>query len=176
MKKSHSMRKFYSRVRRKFKGTRAEGLVEFAVVLPLFFLLMFGIIDMGHLYWVQVTLENAVRQAGRFAVTGQSLPNPNNPAQNQSRLASIVAVAQKAAPGLDLSKILITSGEGGSSVSTNGSASAGGLPGDTVTISLTTHLTLFTNLMGHFYGTNDVDTFTESVTFRNERVPDSWTQ
>ena len=154
--------------RRKFKGPRGEGLVEFAVVLPLFFLLMFGILDMGHLYWVQVTLENAVRQAGRYAVTGQKMPG-------ETRLSSIVKVAQKAAPGMDLTQILITSGEGGSSVSSNGTPSAAGLPGDTVTISLTTHLTLFTNLMGHFYGTNDVDTFTEAVTFRNERFPYNWT-
>lgn len=159
--------------RRKFKGPRGEGLVEFAVVLPLFFLLMFGIIDLGHLYFVQVTLENAIRQAGRYAVTGQHLPDPNNSGKTLSRVASIKQVAQNSAPGLDLTQILISSKQGGqwqgSDTTTN--LNAAGLPGDTVTISLTTHLTLFTNLMGHFYGTNDVDTFSESVTFRNERFP-----
>ena len=149
MKKSHSMGKFYSRARRKFKGTRGEGLVEFALVVPLFFLLLFGIIDLGHLYFVQVTLENAVRQAGRYAVTGQKMPG-------ETRLSSIVKVAQKSAPGLDLSQILISSGQGGSSVSSNGTPTAAGLPGDTVTISLTTNLKLFTNMLGHFFGTNDV--------------------
>ena len=150
--------------RRKFKGTRGEGLVEFALVVPLFFLLMFGIIDLGHLYFVQVTLENAVRQAGRYAVTGQKMTG-------ETRLSSIVKVAQHAAPGLDLSQILISSGQGGSSVSSNGTPTAAGLPGDTVTISLTTNLKLFTNMLGHFYGTNDVDTFTVSTTFRDERFP-----
>ena len=164
MKKGSSMGKHYSRARRNFKGNRGEGLVEFALVVPLFFLLIFGILDMGHLYFVKVTLENAVGQAGRYAFTGQSLTG-------QTRLSSIVQVAQKAAPGLDLSQILISSDLGGSSVSSNGTPTAGGLPGDTVTISLTTHLKLFTNMLGHFYGTNDVDTFTVSTTFRNERFP-----
>jgi len=162
------MGKRHSNVRRNSKGKRGEGLVEFAIVLPLFFLLMFGILDMGHLYFVQVTLENAVRQAGRYAVTGQSMPG-------MSRVASIRATAQNAAPGLDLTKIIISS-SGGSSTGGVGNANSGGLPGDDVTISLTTHLTLFTNLMGHYYGKNQVDTFSESVTFRNERFPYNLTQ
>jgi Flp pilus assembly protein TadG len=159
----------HSRARRRLKGTRAEGLVEFAIVVPLFFLLMFGIIDLGHLYFVKVTLENAMRQAGRYAVTGASMPG-------MSRLASIVTVAKNSAPGLDISNIVISSPLGGSSVSSNGTASAAGLPGENVTISLTAHLTLFTNLIGHYYGTNDVDTFTVSTTFRNEQFPYSQRQ
>jgi Flp pilus assembly protein TadG len=147
---------------------RGEGLVEFAVVLPLFFLLIFGILDMGHLYFVQVTLENAVREAGRYAVTGQKMPG-------LSRVASIQQVAQNSAPGLDLTKVIISS-SGDSATGGVGNADSAGLPGDNVTISLTTHLTLFTPLMGHYYGTNDVDTFTDSVTFRNERFPYSQTQ
>ncbi len=31
-------------------------------------------------------------------------------------------------------------------------------------------------MMGHYYGTNDVDTFSESVTFRNEQFPYSQVQ
>jgi Flp pilus assembly protein TadG len=157
-----------SRKRRGFGINRGEGLVEFAMVLPLFFLLMFGILDMGHLYFVQVTLENAVRQAGRYAVTGQKM-------SGLTRVASIQKVAQNAAPGLDLSKIVVSS-SAGSATGGVGNANSAGFPGDNVTISLTTHLTLFTNLMGHYYGTNDVDTFTDSVTFRNERFPYNQTQ
>ena len=163
MKRERSMGRRHSNPRRNSKGNRGEGLVEFALVLPLFFLLMFGILDMGHLYFVKVTLENAVRQAGRFAVTGRSLPG-------MTRVDSIRAVAQGAAPGLDLTKIVITS-SAGSSTGGVGNASSAGAPGDNVTISLTTHLTLFTPMMGHYYGTNSVDTFTQAVTFRNERFP-----
>ena len=116
-----------SRSHRSSRLSRGEGLVEFAVVLPLFFLLMFGIIDMGHLYFVQVTLENAVRQAGRFAVTGATLPGQS------SRVASIKLVAQNAAPGVDLSNIIISS-SGGSSTGGVGNLASAGFPGDNVTI------------------------------------------
>src|ERR1035437_81225 len=167
MKKSHSMGKFYSRVRRKFKGTRAEGLVEFAVVLPFFFLLMFGILDLGHLYFVQVTLEHALRQAGRYAVTGAH-------ENGKSRVASIQDVATKAAMGLDITQCIISSSSG-TETGTVGKVdlNSAGLPGENVKISLTTHLTLFTPMIGHFYGTSNIDAFTESVTFRNERFPSS---
>lgn len=154
----------HSRARRRLRGNPGSALVEFAIVVPLFFLLMFGIIDLGHLYFVQITLQNAMRQAGRYAVTGASMPG-------MSRVDSIRTVAQNSAPGLDLSNIIISSQAGGSSTGGLGSASSAGFPGENVTISLTTHLTLFTNLIGHYYGTNGVDTFTVSTTFRNEQFP-----
>jgi Flp pilus assembly protein TadG len=162
------MGKRHSSARRNSKGKQGEGLVEFAVVLPLFFLLMFGILDMGHLYFVQVTLENAVRQAGRYAVTGQKFPG-------MTRVASIQQVAKNSAPGLDVTKVIISSSSG-SATGGVGSVDSAGLPGQNVTISLTTHLTLFTPMMGHYYGTNSVDTFSESVTFRNEQFPYSQVQ
>jgi Flp pilus assembly protein TadG len=163
MKKSHSMGSFYSRVRRKFKGTPAEGLVEFAIVLPFFFLLMFGILDLGHFYFVHVTLEHAIRQAGRYAVTGAH-------EGVKTRVASIQDVATKAATGLDITQCIISSSSG-SETGGVGNVNSAGLPGENVTISLTTHLTLFTPLTDHIYGTNSAGTFTESVTFRNELFP-----
>src|SRR5580693_7493960 len=124
----------HTKVRRRAKATRGEGLVEFAIVVPMFFLLMFGILDMGHLYFVQVTLENAVRQAGRYAVTGQKMPG-------LTRVQSIQKIAANAAPGLDLTKVVISSSSG-SATGGVGNADSAGLPGQNVTISLATHLTL----------------------------------
>src|ERR1039457_6620436 len=160
MKKSHSMGKFYSRVRRKFKGTPGEGLVEFAIVLPFFFLLMFGILDLGHLYFVQVTLENAIRQAGRYAVTGAH-------ENGKSRVASIQDVATKAAMGLDITQCIVSSSSG-SETGGVGNAESAGLPGENVKISLTTHLTLFTPLTDHIYAANSGGPFTDGATFPNE--------
>src|SRR5437899_784452 len=50
---------------------RGTAAVEFALVAPLFLLLVFGILDFGRLFYVQETLQHALREAGRFAVTGQ---------------------------------------------------------------------------------------------------------
>ncbi|HMD77213.1 MAG TPA: TadE family protein, partial [Terracidiphilus sp.] len=63
----------------------ALHLVEFALVVPLFLLLVFAVADFGRLFFMQMTLQNAVRQAGRFAMTGSHLPDPNNPGKNLSR-------------------------------------------------------------------------------------------
>jgi len=140
-------------------------MVEFAMVVPLFFLLTFGMIDLGHVFFVQISLQNAMRQAGRFAVTGNHLTQGGT---NLSRVASIVQIAQNAAVGLDVTDIQICSVHGGCSGATVGNTAAAGGPGDTVTITLTSNLQLYTPMIGRFFGTNGVYSFTVSTTFRNE--------
>jgi len=148
---------------------RAHSLVEFALVLPVFFLLMFGILDFGRLFFTKVTLENAVRQAGRFAVTGNHLTDPST-GSLMTRVDSIIEVARRAAAGLNITDIEISSVEGGST----GPGRAGG-PGDTITIQLTTDLHLITPMIGRYFGSGGVYTFTVSTVFRNERFPVSQT-
>jgi Flp pilus assembly protein TadG len=140
---------------------RGEGLVEFALVLPMGLLLMFAVIDLGRYYFVRETLEHAVRQAGRYAITGQSSPPLN-------RVNSIAAVASNSAAGLDTTAIVISSSAVGSGIWTNNWA---GAPGDNVKISLTTTIGFFTPGIGRYFGASQSNTFTVSVTFRNENFP-----
>ncbi len=51
-------------------GSRKRGaaIVEFAVVLPLLLLLLFGIVEFGWLFMVRQTLVNAAREGCRIAV------------------------------------------------------------------------------------------------------------
>jgi TadE-like protein len=61
--------------------TRGQALAEFAIVAPIFFLMLFALIDFGrYVYYVQV-LNNAAREAARYAIVhgGRSL-NPSGPA------------------------------------------------------------------------------------------------
>lgn len=151
-------------------SARGTTLLEFALVLPMFVLLLFAAVDFARLFYVEMTLQNAVREAGRYAITGNHVPDPNHPGQNLSRAQSIQRVAQKQAMGLDVSNLQILSANGGS-------GSAGG-PGDTVTISLTTHLHLLTPVIARFFN-NGVYTFTVSVAFKNEPFPPgntAWTR
>lgn len=46
---------------------RGQSLVEFALVLPVFFLLLFGLIDMGRYVYLNSTLSQAAREAARVA-------------------------------------------------------------------------------------------------------------
>lgn len=139
---------------------RGSTLLEFAIIAPLFFLLIFAIFDFGHLFYVQMTLQDAIRQAGRFAVTGNHLPDPNNPGNNLSRVDSIIQTAENASSGTTITGVQVSSANGGAN-------NAGG-PGDTVTISITDDLQLVTPLIAQFFGPKGIYTFTVSVTFKNE--------
>ena len=131
-------------------------------MLPLFVLVLFAVADFSRLFYIEMTLQNAVREAGRYAITGNHQPDPNHHGQNLSRVQSIVQVAQKAAMGLDVSNLQIVSASGGT-------GNAGG-PGDTVTISLTTELRLLTPIIAQFFH-HGIYTFSVSVSFRNEPFP-----
>jgi len=47
---------------------RGQALVEFALVFPIFVLLMVGIFDFGRVIWVNDTLSTASREAARYAI------------------------------------------------------------------------------------------------------------
>jgi Flp pilus assembly protein TadG len=56
------------------KKTRAQAMVEFALVLPLLLLLLYGILEAGRLLFIYSTIVTASRQAVRYgSATGQGL-------------------------------------------------------------------------------------------------------
>lgn len=147
---------------RNLGSVEGSSILEFALIAPIFCLLLFAAMDYSRIFCVEMTLQNAVREAGRYAITGNHLPDPLHQGKNLSRVASITQIARQAALDIDSSGIQISSVGGGS-------GSAGG-PGDTVTISLTTHLPLMTPLVAQFFP-NGTYTGTVSVSFRNEPFP-----
>jgi hypothetical protein len=46
----------------------AQGIVEFALVLPVILVLIFGIIDLGRAVWEENTLAYAAREGTRYAI------------------------------------------------------------------------------------------------------------
>lgn len=46
---------------------RGQGLAEFALVLPIFLLVVFGMIDVGRVVWATDNITNAAREGARFA-------------------------------------------------------------------------------------------------------------
>jgi len=59
--------------RRRASHEAGQALPEFALIAPLFFLILFGIIQLGLLFAGQNGLTNAAREAARYAST---LPTP----------------------------------------------------------------------------------------------------
>ena len=68
--------------------------VEFALLSPVFFLLVFAVMDAGELVWTQISLEHAVESAARCASLRSS---------NCTTVTGIQSYASAQAPGLGLS-------------------------------------------------------------------------
>ncbi len=49
-------------------GEDGQAMVEFALILPIFLLILCGIIDFGWLFYNQLSLNNACREGARYAV------------------------------------------------------------------------------------------------------------
>jgi hypothetical protein len=47
---------------------RGQSLVEFALILPIFLMLLVAIFDVGHVVWANNAISTAAREATRFAV------------------------------------------------------------------------------------------------------------
>jgi Flp pilus assembly protein TadG len=85
-----------------------QGFVEFALVVPLFLLLVFAIIDFGILFEHRITLDNAARTGARWATThptawSNAATAPSNTIEGQVQIAG----GTSAIPNSD-SNIVIT--------------------------------------------------------------------
>lgn len=56
--------------RSRSRTERGAALVEFALVLPLLLVLVFGIVDFGRAFQSSITLTNATREGARLGATG----------------------------------------------------------------------------------------------------------
>ena len=139
------------------------------MVATLFFLLLFAVIDYGWLLFAQMNVQQAVDDGGRFASTGNHVTVTSGGVPTTlSRLQSIINTIQGeiSVPGVNVqSNLVVCSATGGCSNS-GGSAPAGG-PEDTVTLTLTTSLPLFTPALGALFA-GGAYTFTSRTTFKNE--------
>jgi Flp pilus assembly protein TadG len=59
--------------RRRQGRSRGQALVEFALVLPVFVLVLMGIFDLGRAVYAYNTISNAARSAIRVAIVDQNL-------------------------------------------------------------------------------------------------------
>ncbi|MBN1218580.1 MAG: pilus assembly protein [Anaerolineae bacterium] len=53
------------------KYQKGQGLTEFALILPLLLLLLLGIVEGARAIWAYITVQQAAREAARYAVTGR---------------------------------------------------------------------------------------------------------
>lgn len=148
------------------RSEEGQSLVEFAFVFVVFLSLVFAIFDYGRLFFVKMEVENAIQEAARYGSTGNHLPDPSNPVNNLSRVASITNTLKNNVIGVQFSNIQISSVGGG--------ARSPGGPGDMLTVAATANMPLMTPIISRMFPSG-VYTFTASVTIMNEPFPASQT-
>jgi len=79
----------------KYNRERGQGMVEFALLLPVLMLILMGFFDFGRVIYADSVVANCAREGARFGITF-----PEDP-------ADIVTVVQNAAIGLDVAKLTI---------------------------------------------------------------------
>lgn len=70
--------------RRNGTKTRGQTLVEFALILPVFILVLMGILDLGRAVYYNATLSNAAREAAREGIVDQTCSHILARAQQRS--------------------------------------------------------------------------------------------
>ena len=78
-------------LRREKGGRRGQTLVEFALILPIFILLLVGIFDFGRAIYAFNTISNAAREAVRVGIVDQSCDVIGTEAQNRAGLGIVWA-------------------------------------------------------------------------------------
>lgn len=73
---------------------RGAVAIEFALGLPIFLAMIYGVFEFGRIFWTQNTMEFAVEEAARFVMV-----NPN------ASDTQIVMIVQDKAVGLDAARI-----------------------------------------------------------------------
>ena len=110
------------RWKRQPNASPAQALVEFALIATVLLMLIFIVIESARILWAWNTVQNAAREGGRYAITGQSVgsnlcpvddlpkfddsPNGRNLCAlgDNNRVASIVDVAHVGLSGLVLNE------------------------------------------------------------------------
>ena len=91
------------------RRTRGQALVEFALVLPVFTLMLMGLLDFGRVVYAQHTINHDAREAARLcAVSADTL---STAAQFTARFAAIRAAAKQMAPAVPMTDASIFGGD-----------------------------------------------------------------
>jgi Flp pilus assembly protein TadG len=156
------------------KNKNGQALVEFALVTLLLFGLLFTNIDLGIMFYVNLTMQHAVREGTRYAVTGQIGASAN-------RRAALIQKIRDSSVGLYDKNLHVPKDPAIKVINpsnvtfpnyTSGTVQQGnpGNPNDIIVVSLTYSWPLVTPILKRFF-LNGQYTFTVKSTMKNESFP-----
>lgn len=152
------------------KTEKGVATIEFALTAILFFTVFFAIIDFAYLFWGNLSMQHAVREGARYAVTGQAglapptSTNPKCDAAVQALKNQSMGFYDRVSPVITFKKVdangtIIILGTSCDSVDI--------APNQIIVISVASTLPLLTPLLKPFF-TDGSYAFTVSATMRTE--------
>jgi len=129
-------------------GSSGQSMVEFALIAPLLFLLLFGIIELGFMVNIYIGLTNSARDAARAgAVYQYTVPGSGDTSTTaidaQRKLQISTAISQTLNPLIFPSTLMVTVSYPTVALATNAYRAR-----DTVVVSLTHDHELFFGILG----------------------------
>jgi Flp pilus assembly protein TadG len=151
---------------RKAVSRRERGavIVETALACVVLMVLIMATFDFAHMHYARSSLQHAVSQATRYAITGSTVADPSDNTKKLSREASIKYLVQKISGIQDFDeqdiKVYV--------VQSNGSLTAGpGGPGEVIMVRASYRIGLITPGIAKLFPEGEY-AFTCSTRFRNE--------
>lgn len=153
----------------RFIGKRdGSAAVEFALLAPLLFLLMVGIVELGLVMFASSVLENAATTASRVGLTGND--GKGNFGDSKAREAAVRQEVMRFAHGIiDPNKVKFDPQVHNKYTNVNGKGSEGlGSGNQAVIYDVTYEWKFFSPLIGAFFKPRGVYTISSSVIVKNE--------
>jgi Flp pilus assembly protein TadG len=143
-------------------------VVEMAIIAPVFLLVLLALLELSLMFFATLTMQYAVREGARYAVTGQSDLDPAS--KNKQRYAAVVQSMKDNSLGFydGLGTKISVNGVGYASTGYNNSMF--GTAGSMVVLQLTSEWPVTTPLLSQFFD-NGKYTFVVGATMRNEFFP-----
>lgn len=159
--------------RNKGKWKRGSSAVEFALALPVFIILVIGIVEFGWYFFVQHTLQFATREGLRLALVGRTLTDSSG--TPLTREASIIkTIRDNAAIAVNPATVSVyiypvsSTYRDPSNWQSFGASPDAGDPGEYMRVRSTYVHRCFTPLVGSLFGSGNGITIQAEGTYRNE--------
>lgn len=139
-----------------------------AIIAPVFLLILLSLVELSMMFFVTLTMQYAVREGARYAITGQSNLDPNT--GNQQRYAAIIASIKDNSLGFydQLAPVISVNGTSyGTGTYSNGMF---GVPGSIIVLQLDCNWAVATPFLSSVF-TNGKYHFAVAATMRNEYFP-----
>jgi Flp pilus assembly protein TadG len=137
----------FRRRARKNVRTRGQALVELAIVLPVFLVLVLAAIDLGRIFFARITVANSAREGAYEASYGGSFIANSACGATNSVMCAILNESQGSLTVAPADVEWSCSGAGGC---------ASGAYGDVVTVKVTGHFSLLTPILAVFFGGTNI--------------------